>query len=34
MHRKAVSRRGFKLDVKMMYPPYTEARLKMITTMM
>ena len=28
-HRKAVLRRGFKFDLKMMYPPYTEFRTKM-----
>ena len=28
-HRKAVLRRGFKFDLKMMYPPYTERRTKM-----
>jgi hypothetical protein len=34
MHREAISRHGFKLDLKMMYPAYTEARLKMIQTIM
>jgi aldehyde dehydrogenase (NAD+) len=33
-HRKAVLRRGFKFDIKMMYPPYTEARTKMVKKMM
>ena len=28
-HRKSVLRRGFKFDLKMMYPPYTEFRTKM-----
>ena len=28
-HRKAVLRRGFKFDLKMMYPPYTEFRTRM-----
>lgn len=28
-HRKAVLRRGFHLDLKMMYPPYTERRTNM-----
>jgi aldehyde dehydrogenase (NAD+) len=33
-HRKSVLRRGFKFDLKMMYPPYTEARTKMVKKMM
>ena len=33
-HRKAVLRRGFKLDIKMMYPPYTAARTKMVKRML
>ena len=33
-HRKAVLRRGFKFDIKMMYPPYTEKRTKMVKKMM
>jgi len=33
-HRKAVLRRGFRFDIKMMYPPYTEARTKMVKRMM
>jgi len=32
-HRKSVLRRGFKFDVKMMYPPYTEWRTKMAKKM-
>jgi len=27
-HRKSVLRRGFRFDLKMMYPPYTEGRMK------
>jgi len=27
-------RRGFKFDVKMMYPPYTEKRTKMVKKML
>ncbi|MFP8877996.1 MAG: aldehyde dehydrogenase family protein [Myxococcota bacterium] len=33
-HRKAVLRRGFKFDIKMMYPPYTKARTKLVKRMM
>ena len=33
-HRKAVLRRGFRFDIKMMYPPYTEKRTKMVKKMM
>jgi aldehyde dehydrogenase (NAD+) len=33
-HRKSVLRRGFKFDIKMMYPPYTEKRTKMVKKMM
>jgi len=33
-HRKAVLRRGFKFDLKMMYPPYTEARTRIVKKMM
>ncbi len=33
-HRKAVLRRGFRFDFKMMYPPYTEARTKLVKKMM
>lgn len=33
-HRKAVLRRGFRFDFKMMYPPYTEKRTQMIKKMM
>jgi aldehyde dehydrogenase (NAD+) len=29
-HRKAVLRRGFRFDMKMMYPPYTARRTKMV----
>ena len=29
-HRKAVLRRGFRFDLKMMYPPYTAARTKLV----
>ena len=32
-HRKAVLRRGFKFDLKLMYPPYTERRTKMARKM-
>jgi aldehyde dehydrogenase (NAD+) len=33
-HRKAVLRRGFRFDIKMMYPPYTEKRTNMVKKMM
>ncbi|MDE0884921.1 MAG: aldehyde dehydrogenase family protein [Myxococcota bacterium] len=33
-HRKAVLRRGFRFDIKMMYPPYTEWRTKMAKKML
>jgi aldehyde dehydrogenase (NAD+) len=33
-HRKAVLRRGFKFDIKMMYPPYTKARTNFVKKMM
>ena len=33
-HRKAVLRRGFRFDIKMMYPPYTEKRTAMVKKMM
>jgi aldehyde dehydrogenase (NAD+) len=33
-HRKAVLRRGFRFDLKIMYPPYTEKRTKMVKKMM
>jgi len=33
-HRKSVLRRGFKLDMKMMYPPYTAFRTKMLKKML
>ena len=33
-HRKAVLRRGFKFDIKMMYPPYTDARKKLVKKML
>jgi aldehyde dehydrogenase (NAD+) len=33
-HRKAVLRRGFRFDLKLMYPPYTEKRTKMVKKMM
>ena len=33
-HRKAVLRRGFKFDIKMMYPPYTKKRTDMIKKML
>ncbi len=29
-HRKAVLRRGFRFDMKMMYPPYTAARTRLV----
>jgi aldehyde dehydrogenase (NAD+) len=29
-HRKAVLRRSFRLDFKLMYPPYTEGRTRML----
>ena len=29
-HRKAVLRRGFRFDLKMMYPPYTATRTKLV----
>jgi aldehyde dehydrogenase (NAD+) len=32
-HRKSVLKRGFKFDVKMLYPPYTEWRTKMAKKM-
>ena len=33
-HRKAVLRRGFKFDLKMMYPPYTKARTNFVKKVM
>lgn len=33
-HRKAVLKRGFRFDLKMMYPPYTEFRTKMTKKML
>ncbi len=33
-HRRAVLRRGFKLDIKMLYPPYTARRTKMVKRML
>jgi aldehyde dehydrogenase (NAD+) len=33
-HRKAVLRRGFRFDLKMMYPPYTERRTKLVKRML
>ena len=33
-HRKSVLRRGFKFDVKMMYPPYTKRRTNMVKKML
>lgn len=33
-HRKSVLRRGFRFDLKMMYPPYTEKRTQMVKKMM
>jgi aldehyde dehydrogenase (NAD+) len=33
-HRKAVLRRGFKFDLKMMYPPYTQARTNFVKKFM
>lgn len=32
-HRKATLRRGFKFDIKMMYPPYTKFRTNMVKKM-
>ncbi|MDJ0789073.1 MAG: aldehyde dehydrogenase family protein [Myxococcota bacterium] len=33
-HRKAVLRRGFRFDMKMMYPPYTKARTRLVKKML
>jgi aldehyde dehydrogenase (NAD+) len=33
-HRKSVLKRGFKFDVKMMYPPYTKWRTNMVKKML